>query len=50
MVDNECIPDKYKSLKISIGSIIKNPERLRFLPDLLEAKNMCKHAVKSCCS
>ena len=32
--------------EISIGAIIKNPEMLRFAPDHLKTKNMCKDAVK----
>ena len=28
------------------GTIIKNPQTLRFVPDHLKCKNMCKHAVK----
>ena len=46
MVDSEYSPDKYKSLKISIGAIIKNPEIPRFVPYHLNTKKMCKHAVK----
>ena len=36
----------YKSLKISIGSIIKNPEMQRFVPYHLENQKICKRAVK----
>ena len=36
----------YKTLEINIGSIIKNPEMLRFFPDHLKTKKMFKHAVK----
>ena len=35
-----------KSLKISIGAIMKNPKMLRFVPDDLKTKKMCKNAVK----
>ena len=38
--------DIYKSLNISIGTIMKNPERLKFVPDNLKTKKMCKHSVK----
>ena len=31
---------------ISIGARIKNPEMLRFVPDHLKTKKMCKNAVK----
>ena len=32
MVDREYSQDNYMSLKISIGSIIKNPRMLKFVP------------------
>ena len=38
--------DIYKSLKISIGTAIKNSEMLKFVPDHLKTKTMCKHTVK----
>ena len=37
----------YKYLNISIGTVMKNPEVLTFVPDHLKTKKMCKHAVKS---
>ena len=41
------IMNVYKSLGISIGTIMKNPEILKFIPDHLKTKNkMCNHAVK----
>ena len=43
MVD---IIDVYKSLNIIIGTVINNPEMLKFVPDHLKTKRMCKHAVK----
>ena len=36
----------YKSVKINIGTVIKNPEMLKFVSDHLKTKKMCKHAVK----
>ena len=33
-------------LKLSIGTIIKNPEIIRFVPDHLKTKKMFKHTVK----
>ena len=36
----------YKSLNINIGTVKKNPEMLKFLPDYLKTKKICKHAVK----
>ena len=38
MVDSKYRPDNYKSLKISIREIIKNPEMLNFVPDHLKTK------------
>ena len=46
MVDNEYSMDIYKSVKISIGTVIRNPEMLKFVPDHLKAKKINKHAVK----
>ena len=46
MVDSEYSMDIYKSLKISIKTAMKNPEMLKFVPDHLETKIMCKRAVK----
>ena len=47
MVDSECSTDNYKTLKISIGETIKNPEMLKFIPDHLKTKNMYKHAIQN---
>ena len=38
--------DVCKSLSISIGTVMRNPEMLKFVPDHLKTKKMCKHAVK----
>ena len=46
MVDSEYSMDIYKSLNISIVTVIKNPEILKFVLDHLKSKKMCKHAVK----
>ena len=35
-----------KSLNTNIGTVMKNPEMLTFVPDHLKTKKMCKHAVK----
>ena len=43
MVD---IMDVYKSLNISVGTVMKNPEMLDFVPDHLKTKETCKNAVK----
>lgn len=45
MVGTEYIPGNYKSLRISIGSIMKNPEILRLVLDHLKTKKMFKKAV-----
>ena len=41
------IMDIYKSLNINIGTVMRNPEMLKFVLDHLKSKNMCKHAVKN---
>ena len=46
MVDGEYSMDIYKSAKISIRTVMKNPEMLKFVPDHLKTKKMCKHAVE----
>ena len=46
MVVSENSNDNCKTLKISIGTIIKNPEMLTFVPDHLKTKKMCKNAIK----
>ena len=38
--------DIYKYLNINIGTVMKNPEMLKFVPGHLKTKKMCKHAVK----
>ena len=43
MVD---IMDVCKSLNISTGTVMKNPEAIKFIPNHLKTKKMCKHAVK----
>ena len=40
------IMDVYKSLDISTITVMKNPEMLKFVPDHLKTKNLCKHAFK----
>ena len=42
MVD---IMDVYKSLNISIRTLIKNPGMLKVVPDHLKTKTMCTYAV-----
>ena len=50
MVDSEYSIDNYKSLKISNGAITRNSETIRFVPNHLKTKKVCKHALKNCCS
>ena len=38
--------DVYKSLNINIGTVMKNPEMLKFVPDHLKTKQMCNYVVK----
>ena len=35
------------TLKISIKTIVKNPDTLKFVHDCLKAKKMCKNASKT---
>ena len=37
----------YKSLNINDGTVKKNPKILKFLPEYLKTKKICKHAVKT---
>ena len=46
MIDNKDSMGIYKSVKISIGTIIRNPVMLIFVLDHLKTKKMSKHAVK----
>ena len=46
MVDSEYNMDIYKSEKISIRAVMRNPEMLKLVSDDLKTKKMCKHAVK----
>ena len=36
----------YKSLNVNIGTVVKNPEMLKFVPDHLKTKQIGNHAVK----
>ena len=46
MVDSEYCTDNYKSSKISIGAIIKNPEMLRLVSDHLKIKKLKNKKIK----
>ena len=46
MVDSETSPKNYKTVKISIGTIIKNPEMLKLVSDHLKTKKMRRNAIR----
>ena len=46
MDDNEYSMSIYKLLNISIGTVMKNPEMLKFIPDHHKTTKMCKLAGK----
>ena len=46
MVNSEYSKHNCKTLQISIRAIMKNPEILKFVPDHLTIKKVCKHAIK----
>ena len=37
----------YKSLKISIETVMKNSGKLKFVSNCLKSKKMCKNALKN---
>ena len=45
MVHSECSMDIYKSVKINIITVMRNPEMLQFVHDHLKTKKVYKHAV-----
>ena len=45
MIDSKYSMDIYKSARISIATVMKNREMLKFVPDHLKNKKMCKNAV-----
>ena len=45
-VDSKYSMDIYKSVKISIGTVMKNPKKLKFVPDHLKTEKTCKHAAR----
>ena len=38
--------DIYKTSNSNIGTVMRNPEMLKFVPGYLKTKTMCKHVVK----
>ena len=45
MIDSKYSMDIYKSARISIATVMKNREMLKFVPDHLKNKKMRKNAV-----
>ena len=43
MVDGMCI---HKPINTNIGTLIKNPEMLKFIPNHLKTKQLCNYAIK----
>ena len=48
MVDHKYSTDNFKSLKVSIGAIIKNPEMIKFACDHLKTKKSLNMHLKNC--
>ena len=46
MVGTKYSSDNYENLKISIGTVIKDPEMLRFVRHHIKTKKMCKNVFK----
>ena len=46
MVDSEYSTDIYRTLNISVGIVMTNPEMIKFVPNHPKAKKLYKHAVK----
>ena len=47
MVDSEYIMDIYTSVKVGSGTVIKNPEMLKFIPDHLKIKKYVSMQLKN---
>ena len=46
MVDSGYSMDIYKSVKISIGTVMRNPEMFKFVPDHLKTKTYVSMQLK----
>ena len=46
MVDSEYSTEDYKTPKLNIAAIMKKSEMLKFVPNHLKTKKLCKDAVK----
>ena len=47
MVDSEYSMDIYKSVKVSIGAVMRSPEILKFVPDHLNTKKFVNMLLKN---
>ena len=47
MFDSEYSIDTDKPVKISIGIVKRNSEMLKFVPDSLKTKKMCKQGARN---
>ena len=48
MIHTEYSAEDYRSPKINIGTVMKNPKMLKFVPNHSKTKKMCEHdAVRS---
>ena len=47
MVDSEYSMDIYKSVKVSIGAVMRSPEILKFVPDHLKTKKCVNMLLKN---
>ena len=47
MVDSDYSTNIFKFLNISIGTVMRNLEALKFVLDHLQTKKICKHTVKN---
>ena len=48
MVNSEYSMDTHKSMKISIGTIMRNPKMLKFIPDYFKTKKYVGMQLKAC--
>ena len=46
MIDSENSIGTYKTVKINIGTVMRNPKMLRLVPDYPKTKKMYKYTVK----
>ena len=46
MIDSEYSIGTYKTVKINIGTVMRNPKMLKLVPDHPKTKKLYKHTVK----